>query len=143
MSACMSSIQIQALVRQMDESMRRHKGLKRTNKIEYRKKLLEENQTLANVLPSIFEMHYEGNLDQKFFEMLKLRRKVEKGEMTEDDASKVVGQLLFDQYVAPVIGQTPAAPKPLSYEEYYRQFENSTQGERPGSLPESSGPRPQ
>jgi hypothetical protein len=140
MSACVSSIQIQALVRQMDETMRRHKGLKRTNKDEYRKKILEGNQQLATILPSIFEMHYEGNLDEKFFNMLKLRRKVETGEMTEDEASKVVGQLLFDQYVAPVIGET-TAQKPLSYEEYYRQFENNTQGEQPESLPESSEPK--
>jgi len=138
----MSSIQIQALVRQMDESMRRHKGLKRSNKHEYRKKILEENQTLANVLPSIFEMHYEGNLDQKFFEMLKLRRKVEAGEMTEDDASKIVGQMLFDQYVAPVVNQTEA-PKHLSYEEYYRQFEQSTQDGQPSNPPESSEHKPQ
>lgn len=138
----MSSIQIQALVRQMDESMRRHKGLKRSNKHEYRKKILEENQTLANVLPSIFEMHYEGNLDEKFFNMLKLRRKVETGEMTEDDASKIVGQMLFDQYVAPVVNQTPA-PKPLSYEEYYRQFESNTQGEQHEGPPPSSGPKPE
>lgn len=140
MSACVSSVQIQALVRQMDESMRRHKGLKRTNKIEYRKKVLEENQKLANVLPSVFEMHYEGKLDEKFFNMLKLRRKVELGEMTEDEASKIVGQLLFDQYVAPVVNQTPA-PTPLSYEEYYRQFENNTQGEQSSSPPESSEPK--
>ena len=142
MSACMSSVQIQALVRQMDESMRRHKGLKRTNQSEYRKKVEQENQVLYTTLPSIYEMHIEGKLDQKFFEMLKLRRKVELGEMTEDDASKIVGQMLFDQYVAPVVNQT-AAPKPLSYEEYYQQFANSTQGGQPGSPPESSGPRPE
>jgi len=136
----MSSIQIQALVRQMDESMRRHKGLKRTNKHEYRKRLLEENQLLANVLPSVFEMHFEGKLDQKFFEMLKLRRKIETGEMTEDEASKIVGQLLFDQYVAPVVNQTPA-PQSLSYEEYYRQFEQNTQGEQPSNPPSSSEPK--
>lgn len=123
MSACLNSIQIQALVRQMDESMRRHKGLKRSNKHEYRKRLVEENQMLYNTLPAIFEMHFEGKLDEKFFNMLKLRRKVELGEMTEDDASKVVGQMLFDQYVAPVVNQT-SAPKPLSYEDYYRQFES-------------------
>lgn len=136
----MNSLQIQALVRQMDESMRRHKGLKRSNKHEYRKKLEEENQTLYNVLPAIFEMHFEGKLDEKFFNMLKLRRKVETGEMTNDDASKAVGQMLFDQYVAPVVGQTPG-PKPLSYEEYYRQFENNKQDEQPSDLPPSSGPR--
>ena len=119
----LNSIQIQALVRQMDESMRRHKGLKRTNKIEHRKKVVEENQQLYELFPSVFEMHYEGKLDEKFFNMLKLRLKVEKGEISEDDASKLVGQMLFDQYVAPVVNNLPA-PQKMSYEEYYKQFEN-------------------
>jgi hypothetical protein len=134
----MSSIQIHALVRQMDESIRRHKGLKRTNRVEFNKKVEQENQMLYNTLPSIYEMHIEGKLDEKFFNMLKFRRKVESGEMTQDDASKAVGQMLFDQYVAPVVGQLPAGPKPLSYEEYYQQFANNTQGEQPSSPPESS-----
>ena len=119
----LNSIQIQALVRQMDESMRRHKGLKRTNKVEHRKKVVEENQQLYELFPSVFEMHYEGKLDEKFFNMLKLRLKVEKGEISEDEASKLVGQMLFDQYVAPVVNNLPA-PQKMSYEEYYKQFEN-------------------
>lgn len=123
MSACMSSIKIQALVRQMDESMRRHKGMKRGNMTLYKRKIVDENELLYKTLPTIFEMHMEGKLDQKFFEMLKLRRKIETGEMTEDEASKIVGQLLFDQYVAPVVNKIPAE-KPLSYQEYYKQFEN-------------------
>ena len=142
MSACKSANQIQALVRQMYESMRRHKGLKRTNLVEYRKKVEQENQTLYTTLPSIYEMHIDGKLDEKFFNMLKFRRKIELGEMTEDEASKAVGQMLFDQYVAPVVGQLPAGPKPLSYEQYYQQFANNTQGEQPASPPESSGPKP-
>jgi hypothetical protein len=119
-----TSIQIQALVRQMDESIRRHKGLKRTNMHEYRKKLVDENPQLYNLFPSVFEMHYEGKLDETFFNMLKLRRLIEKGEMTEDEASKIVGQQLFDRYVAPVVNNTPPPEKPLTYEEYYGQFEN-------------------
>lgn len=122
----LTSIQIQALVRDMDTSMRRHKGLKRTNGIKFREKVVEENQRLYNEFPSIFEMHYEGKLDETFFEMLKLRRKIELGEMTEDDASKLVGQKLFDRYVAPVVNNTPTPAQPLSYEEYYRQFETQT-----------------
>lgn len=120
----LNSIQIQALVRQMDESLRRHKGLKRTNTHEHRKKLVEENQQLYNLFPSVFEMHYEGKLDETFFNMLKLRRQIEKGEITEDAASKIVGQQLFDRYVAPVVNNTPIPEKPLTYEEYYKQFEN-------------------
>lgn len=117
----LTSIQIQALVRGMDESMRRHKGLKRTNQIEYRKKVAEENQRLYDEFPTIYEMHIDGKLDEKFFNMLKLRRQIEKGEITEDEASKVVGQLLFDQYVAPIVSNVPV-PSQMKYEDYYKQF---------------------
>lgn len=120
----LTSIQIQALVRGMDESMRRHKGLKRTNQHEYRKKVVDENKRLYDEFPSIFEMHIEGKLDEKFFNMLKLRHRIEKGEITEDDASKLVGQMLFDQYVAPVVGNNPA-PTKMSYSDYYRQYQNN------------------
>jgi uncharacterized short protein YbdD (DUF466 family) len=136
----LTSIQIQALVRGMDESMRRHKGLKRTNQHEYRKKIVAENQRLYDEFPSIFEMHVEGKLDEKFFNMLKLRHKVEKGEMTEDDASKIVGQLLFDQYVAPVVNNAPV-PSQMTYEEYYRQFEQTEQAEQPAALQDSTEPK--
>lgn len=118
----LNAVQMQALVRNMDESMRRHKGLKRTNMNEFRKKVVEENDQLYTLLPTVFEMHYEGKLDEKFFTMLKLRRRIELGEITEDDASKIIGQMLFDQYVAPKINNTPE-PKQLSYKEYYEQFE--------------------
>ncbi len=138
----LTSIQIQALVRGMDESMRRHKGLKRTNQHEYRKKLVAENQRLYDEFPSIFEMHFEGKLDEKFFNMLKLRRQVEKGEITEDEASKIVGQLLFDQYVAPIVNNTPV-PSQMTYEEYYRQFEQTSQVAQLEAPQESSEPKPE
>ena len=122
-----SSMKIQAMVRDMDTSIRRHKGLKRTNPTEYRNKIVEENQVLYDEFPSIFEMHFEGKLDSTFFEMLKLRQKIEKGEMTDDEASRIIGQKLFDRFVAPVVEglPTPENPpeKPLSYEEYYKQFD--------------------
>jgi hypothetical protein len=70
-------------------------------------------------------MHIEGKLDETFFEMLKLRHKMDKGEMTEDEASRIVGQKLFDRYVAPVVENKPAPEKPLSYAEYYKQFESN------------------
>ena len=119
----LNSIQIQALVREMDASMRRHKALKRTNLQEYRKKIIEENQKLYEHYVAIFEMHLEGKLDETFFNMLKLKRRIELGEITEDEASKLVGQQLFNRFVSPVVGQeAPTGPPPLSYEEYYKQF---------------------
>ena len=128
----LTSIQVQALVRDMDYSMRRHKGLKLTNPEEFRNKVVAENQLLYNDIPSIFEMHITGKLDGTFFDMLALKRQIEKGELTEDEASRKIGQQLFDRYVKPVIGDdvppeqrsgaTPALPPVVkSYAEYYKE----------------------
>jgi hypothetical protein len=121
----LTSIQIQALVRDMDSSMRRHRGLKRTNPPAYREKVSAENQRLYHEFPTIFENHIEGKLDETFFEMLKLRQKIEKREMTDDEASRIIGQKLFDRYVAPVVNNTPPPEKPLSYSEFYNQFDKN------------------
>jgi len=122
-----SSMKIQSMVRDMDTSIRRHKGLKNTNPAEYRNKIVSENQVLYNEFPTVFEMHFEGKLDSTFFEMLKLRQQIEKGEITDDEASRIIGQKLFDRFVAPVVEGLPTpetpAEKPLSYEEYYKQFD--------------------
>jgi hypothetical protein len=55
--------------------------------------------------------------------MLKLRRNIEKGEMTDDEASRIVGQTLFNRFVKPHLPDTPAVERKLTYEEYYKQFE--------------------
>ena len=121
----LNAIQIQALVREMDTSMRRHKALKGTP--EFRKKVIEENDKLYTYYVAIFEMHFDGKLDGTFFEMLKLKMKIEKGEITEDDASKIVGQQLFKRFVEPVVKpETAAAAPPLSYASYYNELPTSS-----------------
>jgi uncharacterized short protein YbdD (DUF466 family) len=117
----LTSTQIQAHVREMDTSMRKYRNLKTANPAEYRKKVSEENDLLFNRFPTIFEMHIEGKLDDTFFEMLKLKRKIEKGEMTEHDASVLIGQKLFDRYVGPVVNNTPPPAPVKSYSEYYKE----------------------
>ena len=42
----LTSIQIQALVRDMDASMRQHKRLKQSDPTEYRNKIVEANKAL-------------------------------------------------------------------------------------------------
>lgn len=121
----LTSVQIQALVRDMDASMRKHRLIKRVDKEKFRAKVAAENEALYNMFPTIFEMHIEGKLDGTFFEMLKLKHKMERGEMTEDEASRVVGQKLFDRFVGPVVNNTPPPEKPMSYSEYYKQFETN------------------
>ena len=137
----LNAIQIQALVRDMDTSMRRHKALKGTP--EFRKKVVEENDKLYTYYVAIFEMHFDGKLDGTFFEMLKLKMKVEKGEITEDDASKLIGQQLFKRFVEPVVKpETPAAAPPLSYAAYYNELPTSSllraERESDGSMPDSN-----
>ena len=114
----MNATQIQALVRNMDESFRRHKRIK--DQPEYKQKIIEENKVLYDEYPSIFKLHMEGKLDETFFYMLGMRRKIEKGELTEDQASVAVGQKLFRRFVDPVVNNLPAVT-PVSYEEFYNQ----------------------
>jgi hypothetical protein len=131
--AALNSVQIQALVRDMDYSMRKHKGLKITNPTAFREKVSADNQVLYNEFPTIFEMHFEGKLDGTFFEMLKLRRQVEKGELSDDQASRIIGNKLFNKFVAPVVGQTAeqataGSSAPItSYADYYKENAGSSE----------------
>lgn len=112
--------QIQAMVRNMDDSKKRHRALKTSNVEEYVKNLTAENEILHFNFPSIFSLHAEDKLDATFFYMLNQKRRIEKGEVTEDEASTEVGKRLYGRWVAPVIGSTPT-PATESYEEYYKR----------------------
>jgi len=114
----LSATQIQALVRNMDASKQKWSRIK-NNKMEYEEKLQKENEALYFNYPSLFQMHAEDRLDTTFFEMLALKRRIEKGEITPEQATQIVGQKLYQRYI-PEASQPPQAPS-MSYEEYYRQ----------------------
>jgi 4-hydroxy-3-methylbut-2-en-1-yl diphosphate synthase IspG/GcpE len=116
--------EIQSLVRDMDDSKKKHKALKTTDKAKYLEKLTEENQTLHFNYPSIFELHVDDKLDATFFYMLNQKRRIERGEITEDQATKEVGKKLADRWVAPVLSNT-AVQKEETYEEYYKRISKS------------------
>jgi hypothetical protein len=119
----LSATQVQALVRQMDVSKRKWKSLSRAGKkTEYEEKLKAENSVLYFNYPSLFQLHMEDRLDSTFFEMLTLKRKIERGEITAEEASRIVGQQLFTRYVPHAIDSNAAPPAPrMSYEDYYKQ----------------------
>ena len=118
----LSATQIQALVRAMDKSKQKWKNL-RNRKQEYEAKLKAENEQLYFNYPSLFQMHAEDKLDQTFFDMLTLKRRIERGELTSEQASVIVGQQLYNRFVPHVISNTaPPAPR-MSYEDYYKQTE--------------------
>lgn len=121
-----TATQIQALVRKMDASKKKHQRLKRSGqKAAYEEAVKNENEVLYFNYPSLFQLHIEDRLDQTFFEMLTLKRKIEKGEMTAEQASSIVGQSLFNRYVPHAISNTaPPAPR-MSYEEFYRNSSNT------------------
>ena len=118
-----SATQIQALVKQMDSSKQKWRKLKRTGNIqEYESKLKQENNVLYFNYPSLFNMHLEDKLDATFFEMLTLKRKIEKGEISAEQASLVVGQQLYNRFVPHVISDAPTPAPRLSYEDYCKQM---------------------
>ena len=121
----LTATQVQALVRKMDASKSKWKRLKQAGKKEeYETNLKNENEQLYFNYPSLFQMHAEDKLDATFFEMLQLKRRIERGEITAEEASRVVGQQLYNRYVPHVISNTaPPAPR-MSYEEFYRQTQN-------------------
>jgi hypothetical protein len=112
--------QIQAMVRNMDDSKKRHKALKSVDIEAYKGALIHENETLHFNFPSIFALHADDKLDSTFFYMLNQKRMIEKGEITEEDASTEVGKKLFNRWVAPVISNV-APPTTESYAEYYKR----------------------
>lgn len=115
----LTATQIQAHVRNMDGSKAKWAHLK-SNKVQYEEKLQEENKVLYFNYPSLFQMHAEDRLDTTFFEMLALKRKIEKGEMTPEQATQVIGTKLSQRFVPELAPAQPAAST-MSYEDYYRQ----------------------
>ena len=119
-----TATQVQALVREMDQSKKRWNRLRTRKPDEYRAKLQAENKVLYEVFPSLFEMHADDKLDATFFNMLQLKRRIEKGELTTEQASAQMGQQLFNRFVKPAVdSNTPPSAPPMSYEDYYRQFQ--------------------
>lgn len=116
-----TATEIQAMVRNMDQSKEIHASIKSQTELYY-EALKAENATLYDQYPAIFALHIEDKLDDTFFYMLKEKRKMERGESTEDQSSVRVGQKLFNRWVAPVISNTPA-PSAQSYSEYYKSLQ--------------------
>ena len=114
----LSATKIQALVRNMDISKQKWASLK-NNKQQYEDQLQKDNEALYFNYPSLFQMHVEDRLDGTFFEMLALKRRIEKGEITPEQATQIVGQKLHQRYI-PEQSQETQAPT-MTYEEYYRQ----------------------
>ena len=117
----LSATKIQALVRNMDISKQKWASLKH-NKQQYEEQLQKDNEALYFNYPSLFQMHVEVRLDGTFFEMLALKRKIEKGEITPEQATQVIGQKLHQRYI-PEHSEPQTQPQAptLTYEEYYRQ----------------------
>jgi hypothetical protein len=119
----LTATEVQALTRKMDASKTKWKRLKQQGKLaEYEEAVKKENEMLYFNYPSLFDLHLKDRLDETFFEMLSLKRKIEKGEITAEEASRVVGQRLFTRFVPHAIDSSAPAPAPrMSYEDFYKQ----------------------
>ena len=115
----LTATQIQALVRNMDHSKKKWRHLRRE---EFMEKLKVENDKLYFNFPSLWQMHAEDRLDATFFEMLALKRKIEKGEVTEEQASVHMGQRLFQKFAPESVNSNASTTPSMSYAEYYKKF---------------------
>lgn len=118
----LTATQVQALVRQMDVSKKKHRRLKGTP--GYEEAVKKENVTLYFNYPSLFQLHIEDKLDSTFFEMLALKRKIERGEVTAEQASAHVGQQLYNRFVPHVISNSAPPAARMSYEDFYKNSSN-------------------
>ena len=123
----LKATEIQALVRNMDHSKKKWRHLRRE---EFMQKMQDENTVLYFNYPSLWQMHAEDRLDSTFFDMLTMKRKVEKGEITAEQASVVIGKKLYEKFIPQVTENAPPVPT-MSYEDYYKQFGGATGGSRP------------
>lgn len=119
-----TATEVQAMVRNMDDSKTKHRLLKTRNPEAYERKVAEENTLLHQYFYSIFKKHLKDELDATFFYMLDMKRRIERGESTEDEAATAVGQKLFSRWVAPVISNVSAEPV-QSYTDYYKTLSTS------------------
>lgn len=119
----LTATEVQALVRKMDESKKKWRRLRDTGSNNgYEQMVKQENEVLYFNYPSLFDLHLRDQLDSTFFEMLQLKRKIERGEITAEEASKIVGQQLYNRYVPHVVhSNVPAPPPKMSYEDFYKQ----------------------
>lgn len=123
----LNATQLQALVRKMDVSKKKFSSLKRAGKkAEYDMAVRKENELLYFNYPSLFQMHIDEKLDATFFEMLTLKRRIEKGEITSEQASAIVGQQLFNRFVPHAIGQGPTPTPRMSYADFYKESTTSS-----------------
>ncbi len=112
-----TATEIQAMVRNMDESKAKNAAIKDQTELYYQA-IKSENPVLYDQYPAVFALHIEDKLDDTFFYM---------GESNEDESSVRVGQKLFNRWVAPIISNTPA-PSSQSYSEYYRSLTKQGSG---------------
>ena len=103
----------------MDASKQKWASLK-ANKQLYEEKMQKDNEMLYFNYPSLFQMHVEDRLDTTFFEMLALKRKIEKGEITPEQATTVIGRKLHERYLPQNLQQAPPTEAAMSYSQFYQ-----------------------
>lgn len=109
-----SATEVQAMIHHMDACMKKHASLKETDYEAFAKIVEQECEVLVNFLPAVFSYNLVGGLDETFSNMLKEKRKIEKGLTTEDKASVRLGKKLFQTWVAPTV----RGEKTLTYAEF-------------------------
>lgn len=114
----LSSSEIMRIIREIQQSHLPEEQ----RKIIFSKRYKKFSENYA----TLFEMSCRPNIDMPKLEyMLTMRERVLKGKMSVDNASKHVGQTMFDEYVKPLVGDT-ATPATATIEGDYPMVEEVT-----------------
>ena len=116
-----TATELQSMVRNMDDTKEKYAHLKSGDLKEYEEAVGSENKILYDDFYTIFRKHLSDELDSTFFYMLDQKRRVESGEITDDQAAVEVGKKLAERWIDPVISNVQAPPS-ISYGEYYKSL---------------------
>lgn len=82
--------------------------LKRTNQDEFRKRMETRYEQLYKRSATLFDLVLQDDCDMvKLRWMLGMQAQIKTGKLDNNNASKIVGQKLFDEYVQPIVDSTP------------------------------------
>lgn len=94
-------------------SMQDVRRFRKTNKDGFRKRMETRYEQLYKMSPTLFDLVLSDDCDMdKLKWMLNMQEQIKLGKLDNNDASKIVGQKLFDEYVQPIVDNTPPDRKP-------------------------------
>jgi hypothetical protein len=101
-----------------------------SNSKDKREHFSEKYPTFTKNYPTLFEMCCNDPFDIKKMDfMINMLQQVQNNKISQHDASANVGQILYDEYVKPIVAPSPSPPPSSPYSSSGRRSEKKNIGE--------------